>query len=120
MPQGCLRRRSRRGRDRPAPMKLNLLCQSPVSEGMSPAQAIRNTVSLAQRADELGYHRFWFAEHHSDPALASASPEVMVASELPFTAQPDRTAATSIADAAFRTFATYGKQTSLVPQHAMM
>ncbi len=60
-------------------MKLNILCQSPVSDGMSPAQAIRNTVQLARRADELGYHRFWFAEHHSDPALASAAPEVMIA-----------------------------------------
>jgi len=60
-------------------MKLNVLCQSPVSEGMAPAVAIANTVDLAQRAEALGYHRFWFAEHHSDPALASASPEVMVA-----------------------------------------
>jgi len=58
---------------------MNLLCQSPVSAGMTPAQAVRNTVDLAKRADALDYHRFWVAEHHSDQALASASPEVMIA-----------------------------------------
>lgn len=60
-------------------MKLNILCQSPVSDDISPAQAVRNTVDLAQRADALGYHRFWVAEHHSDNALASGAPEVMIA-----------------------------------------
>jgi luciferase family oxidoreductase group 1 len=58
---------------------LNILCQSPVSEGMSPSQAIHNTVALARAADEQGYHRFWVAEHHSDVALASASPEILIA-----------------------------------------
>jgi luciferase family oxidoreductase group 1 len=46
---------------------------------MTPEEAIRNTVSLARLADDLGYHRFWVAEHHSDRALASASPEVLIA-----------------------------------------
>jgi len=59
-------------------MQLNVLCQSPVSTGMSPAQAVRNTVQLAQAADRLGYHRFWVAEHHSDAALASGAPEVLM------------------------------------------
>lgn len=58
---------------------LNILCQSPVSEGMSQAQAVHNTVSLARMADEHGYHRFWVAEHHSDQALASGAPEVLIA-----------------------------------------
>jgi luciferase family oxidoreductase group 1 len=57
---------------------LNILCQSPVSEGMTPADAVHHTVALAKEADTLGYHRFWVAEHHSDQALASASPEVMI------------------------------------------
>ena len=57
---------------------LNILCQSPVSTGMRPADAVRNTVDLAKRADALGYHRFWVAEHHSDNALAGASPEVLM------------------------------------------
>lgn len=60
-------------------MKLNVLCQSPVSEGRSPAQAVADTVDLALHAERLGYHRFWVAEHHSDPALAGASPEILVA-----------------------------------------
>ena len=59
-------------------MQLNVLCQSPVSTGMSPAQAVRNTVELARAADRLGYHRFWVAEHHSDAALASGAPEVLM------------------------------------------
>ncbi len=57
---------------------LSILCQSPVSEGMRPRDAVQHTVTLARDADELGYHRFWVAEHHADQALASASPEVMV------------------------------------------
>lgn len=60
-------------------MKLSILCQSPVSEGMSPADAVRETVALARLADRAGYERFWVAEHHSDLALASGAPEVMVA-----------------------------------------
>lgn len=58
---------------------LNILCQSPVSEGMTPSDAVGHTVELAQTAERLGYHRFWVAEHHSDKALASGSPEVLVA-----------------------------------------
>jgi luciferase family oxidoreductase group 1 len=57
---------------------LNILCQSPVSEGMTQQQAVHNTVDLAKLADGLGYRRFWVAEHHSDAALASGAPEVMV------------------------------------------
>lgn len=60
-------------------MLLNILCQSPVSEGRSPRQAVLDTVELAQSAEALGYHRFWVAEHHSDAALASGSPEILVA-----------------------------------------
>lgn len=60
-------------------MKLSVLCQSPVSDGMSPAEAVRQTVELAKLADECGYSRFWVAEHHSDRALASGAPEVMIA-----------------------------------------
>lgn len=57
---------------------LNALCQSPISQGMTAEQAVRNTVDLAQTLDTLGYHRFWVAEHHSDPSLASGTPEVMM------------------------------------------
>ena len=60
-------------------MRLSVLDQSPIAEGMSGGQALRNSLELAQLADSLGYHRFWMAEHHATPALASASPEIMLA-----------------------------------------
>lgn len=59
-------------------MDLNVLCQAPVSEGSTPAAAIANTVELALTAERLGFKRFWVAEHHSDPALACASPEILL------------------------------------------
>lgn len=40
---------------------------------------MRNTIDLARLADDLGYHRYWLAEHHGTPGLACASPEVMIA-----------------------------------------
>ena len=60
-------------------MRLSVLDQSPIREGGSGGQALRNSIELAQLADALGYHRFWMAEHHATPALASASPELMLA-----------------------------------------
>lgn len=60
-------------------MRLSVLDQSPIAEGMPGGQALRNSLELAQLADRLGYHRFWMAEHHASPALASASPELMLA-----------------------------------------
>jgi luciferase family oxidoreductase group 1 len=59
-------------------MRLSVLDQSPVSAGSSGAQALRNTLDLARLADELGYHRYWVAEHHGGPMLASASPEALI------------------------------------------
>lgn len=58
--------------------KYSVLCQSPVSDGMSHAEAVNNTVKLAIETEKLGYSRFWVSEHHSAKAFASASPEVMV------------------------------------------
>ena len=59
-------------------MLLSVLDQSPVAEGSSGAQALRNTIDLAQLADRLGYHRYWVAEHHGGPMLAGPSPEVLI------------------------------------------
>ena len=59
-------------------MRLSVLDQSPISEGSTGADALRNTVDLARLADELGYHRYWVAEHHGGPMLASASPEALI------------------------------------------
>jgi luciferase family oxidoreductase group 1 len=59
-------------------VRLSVLDQSPVSEGSTGARALRNTFDLAVRSDELGYHRYWLAEHHGGPMLAGTSPEVLV------------------------------------------
>jgi len=60
-------------------MRLAVLDQSPVSVGMEPSQALRNSIELARRADELGFHRYWIAEHHGTDALASPAPEILIA-----------------------------------------
>ena len=60
------------------PLRLGVLDQSPVAEGSSPAEALRNTLDLARQADALGYHRYWVAEHHGSPGLACAAPEVLI------------------------------------------
>lgn len=58
---------------------LSVLDKSPIVGGEAPTQALRRTVALAKRAETLGYHRFWVAEHHNTPELASSSPEVLLA-----------------------------------------
>ncbi|TMK40126.1 MAG: LLM class flavin-dependent oxidoreductase [Actinobacteria bacterium] len=58
---------------------LSVLDQSPISEGMTGAQALANTLDLARLADRLGYARYWVAEHHGTPMLACSTPEVMIA-----------------------------------------
>ncbi len=60
-------------------MRYSILDQSPIADGGSGGQALLNSIELAKLGDELGYHRFWMAEHHATPALASASPELMLA-----------------------------------------
>src|SRR5271166_3985252 len=62
----------------PAHFRLSVLDQSPVSEGSTGAQALRNTLDLARLADRLGYHRYWVAEHHGGPMLAGPSPEALI------------------------------------------
>jgi len=59
-------------------LRLSVLDQSPVSEGSSGAQALANTLDLARLADQLGYHRYWVAEHHGGPMLAGPSPEALI------------------------------------------
>lgn len=59
---------------------LSVLDLSPVSDGMSGRDALSNTLDLAKHADRLGYKRYWLAEHHNLPPVASSSPEVMIAS----------------------------------------
>lgn len=57
---------------------LSVLDQSPVRKGGTPAQAIAETLELAELCDRLGYHRYWLAEHHSTGSLASATPEILI------------------------------------------
>lgn len=61
-------------------LKLSILDQSPISEGMDSKRALDNTVNLAKFADENGYSRFWLSEHHGSNAFASASPEIFISS----------------------------------------
>jgi luciferase family oxidoreductase group 1 len=59
-------------------MRLSVLDQSPISQGSTGAQALRNTIDLARLADRLGFHRYWVAEHHGGAMLAGPSPEVLI------------------------------------------
>ena len=59
--------------------KLSILDQSPVMAGLGARRAIEETLALAKRADELGYHRYWLAEHHAIAALADPCPEILLA-----------------------------------------
>ncbi len=60
------------------PYKLSVLDVSPVPSGSTSADALRNTLDLAQLADRLGYTRYWLAEHHNTPLIASSAPEIMI------------------------------------------
>lgn len=59
--------------------RISILDKSPVAEHETAADALARTLSLAQQAETLGYHRFWIAEHHNTPQLASPSPELLIA-----------------------------------------
>src|SRR6185295_13992196 len=58
---------------------LSVLDLATVREGHSSADALRGTIETARAADDLGYARFWVAEHHNMPAVASTSPPVLIA-----------------------------------------
>jgi luciferase family oxidoreductase group 1 len=59
-------------------LRLSVLDQSPIAEGIAPSEALHNSVDLARHAEELGYERYWVAEHHGTPMLACNSPEVLI------------------------------------------
>jgi luciferase family oxidoreductase group 1 len=60
-------------------LKLSILDQSPVAEGLTHREAIGQTIELAKAADRLGYSRYWVSEHHSTRGLAGSAPEVLIA-----------------------------------------
>lgn len=57
---------------------LNILDYSPIDEGANARQALLATTDLAKSAEELGYHRFWVAEHHHVLSVAGSSPEMLM------------------------------------------
>ncbi|MCP3715480.1 LLM class flavin-dependent oxidoreductase [Paraburkholderia sp. CNPSo 3281] len=66
---------------------LSILDKSPIAEGRSAHEALQFTVQLAQRAEALGYRRYWVAEHHGAPGLASSAPEIVVSHLLAHTSR---------------------------------
>jgi luciferase family oxidoreductase group 1 len=61
------------------PVPVSVLELAPVGDGASPASALRDSIERAEVADDLGFHRFWVAEHHNMPGIASSSPPVLLA-----------------------------------------
>lgn len=59
-------------------MQFSLLDLAPVGEGSDIRQALKNSVALAQAAEAAGYHRYWLAEHHNMPGIASAATSVLI------------------------------------------
>src|SRR5215470_17465986 len=57
---------------------LSVLDLSPITTGHSGAQALRNSLDLAQFVDRLGFTRYWVAEHHNLPSIASSAPDIMI------------------------------------------
>ena len=62
----------------PQPIPFAVLDLAPIAEGSDAAQSFRNSVALAQHAERLGYSRYWLAEHHSMPGIASAATAVLI------------------------------------------
>lgn len=59
-------------------LKLSILDQSIIEEGETATEAFGHTIELAQRAEALGYHRFWVSEHHDSEGVVGSSPEVLI------------------------------------------
>lgn len=57
---------------------LSILDLSPVTTGTTGSAALRNSLDLARHADQLGYTRYWVAEHHNMPTIASSAPDIMI------------------------------------------
>lgn len=59
-------------------LPLSVLDLSPIGTGSTAGQALKNTIDLARLADRLGFTRYWLAEHHNMPGLASSAPEIVI------------------------------------------
>lgn len=60
-------------------IRLSLLDQTPVGDGISAVEAFGQTLEFVQKAEALGYHRFWVSEHHDSDGVVGSSPEVLIA-----------------------------------------
>ncbi|AMO22610.1 LLM class flavin-dependent oxidoreductase [Ramlibacter solisilvae] len=60
------------------PVPLSVLDLAPITEGSDASVSFRNSLALAQHAERLGYRRFWLAEHHGMPGIASAATAVLI------------------------------------------
>src|SRR5471032_1096821 len=63
----------------PLMIPFSILDLSPIAEGSNAAASLRNTLELAQHGERWGYHRYWLAEHHGMPGIASAATAVVMA-----------------------------------------
>jgi luciferase family oxidoreductase group 1 len=61
-----------------SPIRLSVLDLCPIPSGSTSSQALQNSLDLARHTERLGYTRYWLAEHHNFPGLASSAPEIMV------------------------------------------
>ncbi|MDC7285989.1 LLM class flavin-dependent oxidoreductase, partial [Bifidobacterium thermophilum] len=59
-------------------IKYSVLDLSPILQGGSPAESLQNTLDLAKHVEKLGYTRFWLAEHHNMPGIASSATSVVI------------------------------------------
>ncbi|NYE16164.1 luciferase family oxidoreductase group 1 [Actinomadura citrea] len=59
-------------------MRLSVLDLAPVVTGSTSGQALRNTLDLARHVERLGFHRYWLAEHHAMPGIASSATAVLI------------------------------------------
>ncbi len=59
-------------------IRYSVLDLSPIRDGGDATEAFRNSVDLARHAEEWGYHRYWLAEHHNMPGIASAATSVVI------------------------------------------
>lgn len=59
-------------------LKLSVVDQAPVHNGQSQSNALHSSTALAKLCDELGYHRFWLAEHHDTASYSSSCPEILI------------------------------------------
>ncbi|TMR04253.1 LLM class flavin-dependent oxidoreductase, partial [Actinomadura soli] len=59
-------------------VSFSVLDLAPVVSGSTSGQALRNTLDLARHAERLGFHRYWLAEHHAMPGIASSATAVLI------------------------------------------